>query len=144
MKVHKLRLEQNGRHLANTFVNWPLARYVKLWVAHAPGMSGTFSRAVSDSGMHHGTCVTLMAWCMSGSLTNSFFGCRWRGKRFLHSWHMRNPQSFLSGKRPISFCWAIKYLPYTPNKKHQVLRCWKGALVLQFCQWAINYAVKKI
>ena len=48
-----------------------LARYVKLWVAHAPGIKGTFSLAprVSDSGMHHGTCVTHVPWCMSGSIT---------------------------------------------------------------------------
>ena len=38
----------------------PLASYVKLWVAHAPGMPGTFSPQprVSDPDMHHGTCVT--------------------------------------------------------------------------------------
>ena len=38
----------------------PLARYVKLRVAHAPGMPGTFSPPprVSDPGMYHGTCVT--------------------------------------------------------------------------------------
>ena len=38
----------------------PLARYVKLRVAHAPGMLGTFSPPpwVSDPDMHHGTCVT--------------------------------------------------------------------------------------
>ena len=37
----------------------PLARYVKLWVAHAPGMPGTFNPPLwlSDPGMHHGTCV---------------------------------------------------------------------------------------
>ena len=37
----------------------PLPRYVKLWVAHAPRMPGTFSLPprVSDPGMHHGTCV---------------------------------------------------------------------------------------
>ena len=56
----------------------PLTRYVKLWVAHATEMPGTFSRhrlqtkpLVSDSGMHHGTCVTHVPWCMSGSLTRS-------------------------------------------------------------------------
>ena len=45
----------------------PLTRYVKLWVAHAPG---TFSppqtskeTLVSHPGMHHAP------WCMSGSLT---------------------------------------------------------------------------
>ena len=36
-----------------------LARYVKLRVAHAPGMPGT----------HHGTCVTHVLWCSSRSLT---------------------------------------------------------------------------
>ena len=60
-------------------VSWchgPLTRYVKLRVAHAPGMSGTFSchrlqrkPLVSDPGMHHGTCVTHVPWCMSGSLS---------------------------------------------------------------------------
>ena len=57
-------------------VNGLLTRYVKLRVAHAPGMSGTFSPhrlqrklLVSDPGMHHGTCVTHVPWCMSGSLT---------------------------------------------------------------------------
>ena len=29
---------------------------------------------VSDSGMHHGTCVTHVPWCMSGSLTRSDWG----------------------------------------------------------------------
>ena len=50
--------------------NWamdgPLTRYVKLRVAHAPGMPGKVfpSRRlqskllVSDPGLHHGTCVT--------------------------------------------------------------------------------------
>ena len=38
----------------------PLARYVKLRVAHAPGMPGTFSPPprVNDPDMQHGTCVT--------------------------------------------------------------------------------------
>ena len=51
----------------------PLTRYAKLRVAHAPGMPGTFSRhrklLVSDPGTHHGTCLTHVPWCMSGSLT---------------------------------------------------------------------------
>ena len=57
------------------FIHGPLTRCVKLWVAHAPGMSGTYSPPllqrkllVSDSGMYHGTCVTHMPSCMSGSL----------------------------------------------------------------------------
>ena len=53
----------------------PLSRYVKLLVAHAPGMPGTFSPSprVTDSDMHHGTCVTHVPWCMPGSLTSCFF-----------------------------------------------------------------------
>ena len=55
----------------------PLTRYVKLQVAHAPEMPGTFSPPpiskgkplVSDPFMHHDTCVTHVPWCLSGSLT---------------------------------------------------------------------------
>ena len=37
----------------------PLARYIKLRFTHAPGIPGTFSPlpGVSDSDMHHGTCI---------------------------------------------------------------------------------------
>ena len=50
--------------------NRPLERYVKLRVAHVPGMPGTFSPPpwVSD----HGTCLTHVPWCMPGSLRVSF------------------------------------------------------------------------
>ena len=62
-------------------INGSLTRYVKLRVAHAPGMPGAFSPSVdfqrkppvSDPGKHHGTCVTHVPWCMSGPLT---CGCR--------------------------------------------------------------------
>ena len=43
-------------------------------------------------------CVTHMPWCMPGSLTSDFFWSRWWGKR---SWRMRNPQFYVSGKRPM-------------------------------------------
>ena len=52
---------------------------------------------VSNPDMHHGTCVTHVPWCMSGSLT-----CGGRGKRSRHSRRMRNPQFYISGKRPIT------------------------------------------
>ena len=44
----------------------PLARYLKLRVAHVPGIPGTFSPPprVSNPDMHHGTCVTHVSWCM--------------------------------------------------------------------------------
>ena len=52
------------------FDHGPLARYVNLRVAHAQGMTGTFSPSpgVTDPDMHHGTFVTHVPWRMSGSL----------------------------------------------------------------------------
>ena len=78
--------------------NGPLARYVKLRVAHAPGMLGTFSPPprVSDPDMHHGTCVAHVPCCMPGSLTTGFLWIRWRGKRSRHSRSMHNPQFDIS------------------------------------------------
>ena len=52
---------------------------------------------VSDPGMHHGTCVTHVPWCMSG-----IADLRWRGKRSRHSRRMRKLQVYVSGQRPIS------------------------------------------
>ena len=74
---------------------------------------------VSNPGMHHGTCVTHVPWCMSGSLT-----CGGRGKRSRHSRRMRNPQFYVSGKRPmethstwLAFCERIhQWLVDFPQK----------------------------
>ena len=52
---------------------------------------------VSDPGMHHGTCVTHVLWCMSGLLSRP----QWRGKHYRHPRRMRNPQFCVSGKRPM-------------------------------------------
>ena len=77
----------------------PLARYLKLRVAHAPGMLGTVSPP------HHGLaiprCITAL-WCMLVSLTSGFLWSRWRGKCSRHFWHMHNPQFYVPGKRPMS------------------------------------------
>ena len=82
----------------------PLARYVKLPVAHALGMPGTFSPPprVSDPDTHHGTCVTHVPWCMPGSLTSGFLWSRWWGKLSRHSRRMCNPEFYVSGKRTIA------------------------------------------
>ena len=84
--------------------NGPLARYVKLWVTHVPGVPGTFSPPpqVSDPDMHHGTCVTHVPWWMPGSLTSDFLWSRWRGKRSRHPRCMRTTQCYVSGKKPMS------------------------------------------
>ena len=85
--------------LINSFPHGPLARYIKLRVAHASGMPGTFfpSSRVSDPDMHHGTCVTHVSWYMPGSLTSGFLWSRWRGKRSRHPQRMRNPQLYVRG-----------------------------------------------
>ena len=64
-------------------------------------MPGTFSPPprVSDHDMHHGTCVTHVAWCMPGSLTSGFLWSRWREKHVCHSRRMRNPLFCVSDKR---------------------------------------------
>ena len=84
-------------------VHGPLTRYVKLRVAHEPGIPVTFSQPprVSDPDMDHGTCVTSVPWCMPGSQTSGFLWSRWRGKRFRNSRRMRSPQSYVSDKRSM-------------------------------------------
>ena len=85
------------------YIHGPLTKYAKLWVAHAPGMSGPVSPPprVSDPDMHHGTCVTHVPWYMPVSLTIGFLWGRWRGKRSRHSRCMRISQVCISGKRPM-------------------------------------------
>ena len=51
---------------------------------------------LSNPGMHRGTCVTHVPWCMSGSLT-----LQGRGKRSRHSRRVSNMQFYVSGKRPM-------------------------------------------
>ena len=58
---------------------WASHRYVKLRVAHAPGMPGMFfpPPRVSNLDMHHGTCVTHVPWGMPRSLNSGFLWSRW-------------------------------------------------------------------
>ena len=77
-------------------------------------MPGTFpSPWISDPGMRHGTCVTHVPWCMPGSLISAFLWSRCRGKRSQHFRHMRNPQFYVSGKRPIEG--HVSYPNGSPN-----------------------------
>ena len=104
------------------WANGHVARYVKLRIAHAPGMPRKFSppSRVSDPDMHHGTCVLHVPWCMPGSLTNGFLWSRWRGKR--HSRCTYNPQFYVSGKRPVpQDCMSDwDFQKYHPNLTHPV------------------------
>ena len=86
--------------------NWsfhgPLTRYMKLRLAHAPRMPGTFSpslQSFSNPDMQHGTCVTHVPW----SSTSGFLSNRWRGKLSRHSRRMHNLKFYVSGKRPMDY-----------------------------------------
>ena len=81
----------------------PLTRYVKLQVAHAPGMPGTFSPAADfkeNRLLAIPACITARAWrtCRDA--------CRDRlhavtGKTFPAFPAHAHPQFYVSGKRPI-------------------------------------------
>ena len=64
--------------------------------------SGTWLYVCNMLAMYHILYRPMRPWCMPESLTSGFLWSRWRGKRSRHSWHMRNPQFYVSGKRPIS------------------------------------------
>ena len=90
---------------------------------------------VSDPDMHHGTCVTHVSWCMSGSLISGFpWGRRRRktvslevgdgGKRSRHSRRMREPQFYVSGKRPM---WKQLYVFWGSDSRLQVFYNYRNA-----------------
>ena len=114
-----------------TLPRGPLTRYVKLSTAHAPGMLGTFPPPpqVSDTDMHHGTCVKHVTWCMPGSLTSGFFFQVGGGENIpgIPGACMRNPQFYDSGKRPIISPLCVRGIPVTgefPSKKFSSSRLW--------------------
>ena len=83
---------------------WPPTRYVKLRVAHAPRISGTFSPP-----------------SRLGSQTSGFLWSRWRGRRSRHSRNMRNPQSYVSQKRPMVAHVPDDYALAVPAQAHEVV-----------------------
>ena len=66
---------------------------------------------VSDPGIHHGTCIMHVPWCMSGSLN-----CGDGGKRSRHSRRMRNSQFYISGKRRMGQCVYYSFRPRLHKK----------------------------
>ena len=88
--------------------HWPLTRYLKLRVGHAPGMAGNRLQRkplVSHPGMHHGTCATHVPWCMSGSLTRG----RWENvPGILGAYATRNFTYLVRGPCPVIICVDIE------------------------------------
>ena len=150
MYVYRNHIGANARHIVskclvfslrqNSSSHGPLTsltRYVKLWVAHAPGMPGTFSPPprVSDPDMHHGTCVTHVPWCMPGSLTSGFLRTWWRGKRSRHSRHTSaiSMSTLVNDRNAIIFdtlsikinATKVMWCNYHWILNHVVFECWQ-------------------
>ena len=118
---HFYRLESHGL----------LAIYVKLWVAHAPGMPGTFSPPprLSDPDMHHGMCMKSVA----GKMFPAFPG----------AWATRNFTYLVRG--PLSICMANPYIftySYCVYKvvfiiePHELIIDHQCDIVWIYCQWS--------
>ena len=124
-----------SQHLPFILTYGHLARYVKLQVAQAPGMPGTFSPPprVSDPNMHHGTCVTHVPWWMLGSLTGDFLWSRWWRKRSRHSRRMSSWQFYVYGKRPMEHY----LLGYQKSNWYQWVRC--IVLYCKYNAWRIKW-----
>ena len=82
-----------------------------------------FQRKPLGSDMHHGTWVTHVPWCMSGSLNRGG-----GGKRPRHSRRMRNSQFYVSGKRPMQ---CIRFNPNADMK----MKCVE---IYAFCTYHAN------
>ena len=91
-------------------------------------MPGMFSPppGVSDPDMQHGT------------LSNGFPWSRWRGKRSRHSRRMRNPQFYVSDKRPMVLKLRIQVIHVVPYTRFM----YTPSLVVQTSSWlSFLYAV---
>ena len=107
----------------------PLTRYAKSRVAHAPGMPGAFSppptpRETANKQPRHASRHVRDACAVMhvGIATR-----RWREKR---SRRMRNPQFYVSGKRPVDLdsvwllvFWDRKAVEQNPRYQHRNYDC---------------------
>ena len=101
------------------------------------GMPGTFSLTrlqrkplVSDPGMHHGTCVTHVPWCMSGSLTR---GGGENVPSIPGAWASRNLAYLVRGPWCVRMHSRLKLpIPVGPRN------CWLRK------RWGIAYKVKTV
>ena len=84
----------------------PLARYVKLRIAHAPGMPGTFSPATAGQRSRYASRHVRHARAvMHVGIASQQFPLKSEAeKRSRHSRRMRNPQFCVSGKRSMIVC----------------------------------------
>ena len=97
--------------------NGSITLYVKLWFAHAPGLSGTCfplpisKKTASKISLHAPRHVRDVRAVMHVGIANP----RWRGKRSRHSRRMHKSQFYVSGKRPM--LWTTQ-APVSYHKLH--------------------------
>ena len=94
--------------------NGLLTRYVKLRIAHAPVMSGRFSLSLTST-----ETTSYRPWHASQYVhhTPAVMHVRiaipqWQRKCSWHSRHIRNPQFYVSSKRPILRIWLHETFTY--------------------------------
>ena len=75
------------------FISWVSYQIRKIAGCACVGNSGKVSPATDWLAIP--TCITAPAWCTCRNV------CRWRGKRSRYSRRMRNPQFYISDKRPM-------------------------------------------
>ena len=101
--VYEKGLHYSSNDTGVNVCHGPLTRCAKLQVAHVPGMPGTFpppptsKETVSWRSQHASQHVHHARAVMHVGIANP----RWRRKRSRHSRRMRNPQFYVSGKRPM-------------------------------------------
>ena len=98
--------------------HWPLTRYVNCGLHMHRECRERFPHhrlqrkpLVSDPGMHHGSCVTHVQWCMPGSLT------RGGGETFPAFPVHAQPAIYVSCKKPMVYHNPNAKLPKCPNAK---------------------------
>ena len=108
----------------------PITGYLKLRVVHALEMPGTFSpppaskETASQRSRHVSRHVRHARAVMHVGMSNP----RWWGECSRHSRHMRNPQFYVSGKRPII---KPNYIFLMPASSPWLHHGWTGLNCLQ-------------
>ena len=101
-QMHRCVTRLEGIHVGFRSTTWASYQIRKIAGCACAGNAGNVpprrrlqrKTLVSDPVMHHGTCVTHVPWCMSGSLTSC------GGETFPAHAH---PQLYVSGKRPMQW-----------------------------------------
>ena len=136
LKTGKVQNINNLAVIENCFLTFDCCQIRKSADCACTGNAGNVfpPPRISDPNMHHGTCVTHVLWCMPGSLTSGFLWCWWWEKRSRHSWRMRNPQLYISSKRPIdaymrdksTLVQVMAWCRQTTS--HYLSQCWLSSL----------------